>query len=144
MARQHLPVHRSFCSDIRAANEEVSLLYQELGRTGISVSKFGLGAMTFGGQTAEADSLRQLDMARDAGINLFDTAENYPTPISADTQGRSEAILGNWIAANGARDKVVIATKVAGPGNAAGDLPSANSRRFSATKKATRCCMCDC
>lgn len=98
------------------------MLYQELGRTGIPVSKYGLGVMTFGGQTAEAESLRQLDMARDAGITLFDTAENYPTPISAETQGRSEAILGAWLSAHGGRDKVVIATKVAGPGNAAGDM----------------------
>lgn len=96
--------------------------YRELGRSGLQVSAFGLGVMTFGGQTSEQDAMRQLDMALDAGITLFDTAENYPTPISADTQGRSEEILGRWIASRGMRDKVVVATKVAGPGNAAGGL----------------------
>lgn len=96
--------------------------YRELGRSGLKVSAYGLGVMTFGGQTPEADALRQLDMAHDAGITLFDTAENYPTPILPETQGRSEEILGRWIAARALRDKVVVATKVAGPGNAAGDL----------------------
>lgn len=96
--------------------------YRQLGRTGLKVSAFGLGVMTFGGQTPEEDAFRQLDMAFDAGITLFDTAENYPTPLSAETQGHSEAILGRWIAVRGLRDKVVVATKVAGPGNAAGAL----------------------
>lgn len=96
--------------------------YRQLGRSGLSVSSFGLGVMTFGGQTPEDDAFRQMDMAFAAGITLFDTAENYPTPISPGTQGRSEEILGRWIAARGLRDKVVVATKVAGPGHAAGDM----------------------
>lgn len=96
--------------------------HRQLGRSGIAVSAFGLGVMTFGGQTAEDDGFRQLDMAHDAGITLFDTAENYPTPISPESQGRSEQVLGRWIAARGVRAKVVIATKVAGPGNVAGDM----------------------
>jgi aryl-alcohol dehydrogenase-like predicted oxidoreductase len=78
--------------------------------------------MTFGGQTAQEDALRQLDLAYEAGITFFDTAENYPTPISPETQGRSEEILGHWVGSRRLRDKVVLATKVAGPGNAAGDL----------------------
>lgn len=96
--------------------------YRPLGRTGIEVSAIGLGVMTFGGQTGEDDAFRQLDMALGAGITLFDTAENYPTPIDPATQGRSEEVLGKWIAARGVRDKVVVATKVAGPGNAAGNM----------------------
>jgi aryl-alcohol dehydrogenase-like predicted oxidoreductase len=96
--------------------------YRSLGRTGIEVSAIGLGVMTFGGQTPEDDAFRQLDMALDAGITLFDTAENYPTPIDPATQGASEEVLGRWIAARGVRDRVVVATKVAGPGNAAGNL----------------------
>lgn len=96
--------------------------YRELGRSGLKVSAFGLGVMTFGGQTPEDDAIRQLDMAFDAGVTLFDTAENYPTPTGPETQGRSEEILGRWIKARGTRDKVVVATKVAGPGNAAGDM----------------------
>lgn len=98
------------------------MLYRPLGDSGLSVSAFGLGVMTFGGQTPEADALRQLDMAHAAGITLFDSAENYPTPIDPQTQGRSEEILGRWLASRGLRDRVVIATKVAGPGNAAGDM----------------------
>jgi aryl-alcohol dehydrogenase-like predicted oxidoreductase len=98
------------------------LEHRQLGRTGIAVSAFGLGAMTFGGQTPEEDAFRQLDMALDAGITLFDTAENYPTPTGPETQGRSEEVLGRWIAARGVRERVVVATKVAGPGNAAGDM----------------------
>jgi aryl-alcohol dehydrogenase-like predicted oxidoreductase len=82
----------------------------------------GLGVMTFGSQTPEDDAFRQLDMAFDVGVNLFDTAENYPAPVCAETQGRSEEILGRWIAARGLRDRVVVATKVAGPGDAAGDM----------------------
>lgn len=93
-----------------------------LGRTGLQVSAIGLGVMTFGAQTPEDDAFRQLDMAFDAGVNLFDTAENYPAPVSAETHGRSEEILGRWIAARGVRDRVVVATKVAGPGDAAGDM----------------------
>jgi aryl-alcohol dehydrogenase-like predicted oxidoreductase len=96
--------------------------YRELGRSGLKVSAFGLGVMTFGGQTREDDAKRQMDMARDAGITLFDTAENYPIPTGPETQGRSEEILGRWIASRGLRDKVVVATKVAGPGNAAGGM----------------------
>lgn len=86
------------------------------------MSAIGVGVMTFGGQTGEDDAFRQLDMALDAGVTFFDTAENYPTPIAAETQGRSEEILGRWIAARGMRGRVVVATKVAGPGNAAGNM----------------------
>ncbi len=96
--------------------------YRQLGRHDVKVSAFGLGIMTFGGQTPEDDAFQQLDLAHEAGITLFDTAENYPTPISAATQGRSEEVLGRWIASRGLRDDVTIATKVAGPGNAAGDM----------------------
>jgi aryl-alcohol dehydrogenase-like predicted oxidoreductase len=98
------------------------LEYRKLGHSGLEVSAYGLGAMTFGGQTSDADAMRQLDMAFEAGITLFDTAENYPTPTGPATQGRSEEVLGKWIASRGLRDKVVIATKVAGPGNRAGDM----------------------
>jgi aryl-alcohol dehydrogenase-like predicted oxidoreductase len=95
---------------------------RQLGRSDIRVSAMGLGVMTFGAQTPEDDAFRQLDLAFAAGVNLFDTAENYPAPVSAETQGRSEEILGRWIAARGVRDRVVVATKVAGPGNAAGEM----------------------
>jgi len=96
--------------------------YRKLGQSGIEVSAYGLGVMTFGGQTPEDDAMRQMDMAHAAGITLFDTAENYPTPTGPETQGNSERILGKWVASRGLQGKVVIATKVAGPGNAAGDM----------------------
>lgn len=103
-----------------------------LGRTEVQLSSVGLGVMNFGAQTAEDDAFRILDMAFDAGITLFDTAENYPAPVAAATQGRSEEILGRWIAARRLRDRVIVATKVAGPGNAAGDMSHirGNKRRL--------------
>ncbi len=88
-----------------------------IGRTGLTTHPFSLGTMTFGTQTPEADAHRQLDMAVEAGMNLIDTAELYPVnPIAAETCGDSEVIVGNWLAASGKRDEVLIATKVAGSG----------------------------
>jgi aryl-alcohol dehydrogenase-like predicted oxidoreductase len=90
-----------------------------LGASGIAASEWALGTMTFGNQTSEADALRQMDMALDHGITLWDTAEMYPVnPVRAETWGRSEAILGAWLASRRGRDRVVVATKVAGPRNA--------------------------
>ena len=86
-----------------------------LGRTDIMVSEWCLGTMTYGNQTPEDDAHRQIDMALDAGINFLDTAEMYPVnPIRAETVGRSEEIIGNWIAKSGRRDEIVVATKVSG------------------------------
>lgn len=96
--------------------------YRSLGRSDLKVSAVGLGVMTFGAQTSETDAFRQLDMARDAGITLFDTAENYPAPVDAATQGRSEEMLGRWLNSRGVRGCAVIATKVAGPGNGPGNM----------------------
>jgi aryl-alcohol dehydrogenase-like predicted oxidoreductase len=88
----------------------------ELGRTGIKVSEWCLGTMTYGNQTSQADAHAQMDRALAAGVNFWDTAEMYPVnPVRAETVGRSEEIIGNWFAATGRRAEVVIATKVAGP-----------------------------
>jgi aryl-alcohol dehydrogenase-like predicted oxidoreductase len=95
---------------------------RQLGRSDLRVSNVALGVMTFGAKTSEKDAFQQLDMAYAAGINLFDTAENYPAPVAAETQGRSEQILGRWISARGLRDRVIVATKVTGPGQVAGDM----------------------
>jgi aryl-alcohol dehydrogenase-like predicted oxidoreductase len=95
---------------------------RRLGDTDLFVNAGALGVMTFGAKTAQEDAFRQLDLAFGAGINLFDTAENYPAPVLAETRGRSEEILGRWIAERGTRSRVIVATKVAGPGNAAGDM----------------------
>jgi aryl-alcohol dehydrogenase-like predicted oxidoreductase len=90
--------------------------YRELGRTGVKVSRLCLGTMTFGEQNSEAEGHAQLDYAFDRGINIFDAAEIYPVPPKPETQGRSEAIIGTWLAARKRRDKVMIATKVVGRG----------------------------
>ncbi|MEM7399321.1 MAG: aldo/keto reductase, partial [Pseudomonadota bacterium] len=88
--------------------------YRELGRTGQKVSALTLGTMTFGEQNTEAEGHEQMDYALDQGINLFDAAEIYPIPPKAATQGATEEIVGTWLASRKARDKVLIATKVAG------------------------------
>lgn len=86
-----------------------------LGRTDIMVSDWCLGTMTYGNQTPQDDAHRQIDMALDAGINFVDTAEMYPVnPISAETVGNSERVIGEWIKATGRCDDVVVATKVSG------------------------------
>ncbi len=72
--------------------------------------------MTFGEQNSEAEAHEQLDRAVAFGINFIDTAEMYPVPPKAETQGRTEAYIGSWLNARGARDDVIIATKAAGPG----------------------------
>ncbi len=88
--------------------------YRELGRTGVNVSALTLGTMTFGEQNTEAEGHAQMDYAVDSGINIFDAAEIYPIPPKPETQGRTEEVIGTWLAARKNRDKVLIATKVAG------------------------------
>ena len=87
----------------------------ELGRTGIQVSDWCLGTMTFSTQTPFADAHRQIDMCLDAGINFLDTAEMYPVnPVRKETVGNSERCIGEWLKSSGRRDEVVIATKAGG------------------------------
>jgi aryl-alcohol dehydrogenase-like predicted oxidoreductase len=90
--------------------------YRELGRSGVKVSALCLGTMTFGEQNSEAEGHAQLDYAFARGINFVDAAEIYPVPPKPETQGRTEAIIGTWLAARRQRDKMMIATKVAGRG----------------------------
>lgn len=87
-----------------------------LGRSGVAVSDICLGTMTFGRATPAQDAFRQMDLAVDAGITFFDCAEMYPVPARADTLGRSEQVIGEWLSQSGKRDQVQIATKVSGPG----------------------------
>ena len=89
--------------------------YQQLGQTDLKVSNLALGTMTFGQQNSEAEAHAQLDCAIDAGINLIDTAEMYPVPPMAQTQGKTETYIGSWLKSRGYRNRVIIATKVAGP-----------------------------
>lgn len=92
--------------------------YRPLGRTGIHVSEICLGTMTWGSQNNQGEANAQLDRAVAAGVNFIDTAELYPTtPRSAETTGKTEEIVGNWLAGQADRDKLVVATKVTGEGN---------------------------
>lgn len=89
--------------------------YRRLGRSDIEVSNICLGSMTWGEQNSEAEGFAQMDFAVDQGINFIDTAEMYAAPPRRETCGRSEEIIGNWLAARGGRDRLVLATKIAGP-----------------------------
>ncbi|MGD1982372.1 MAG: NADP(H)-dependent aldo-keto reductase [Chromatiaceae bacterium] len=90
--------------------------YRPLSDTGQNVSIICLGTMTFGEQNSEGEAFEQLDLALDSGVNFIDAAEMYPVPPRAETMGRTESIIGRWMAQRGCRDRVVLATKVAGPG----------------------------
>jgi aryl-alcohol dehydrogenase-like predicted oxidoreductase len=100
----------------RITTSEDGMEYRTLGRTDLKVSLICLGTMTWGSQNSEAEAHEQLDYAIAQGVNFIDTAEGYPvTPVAADTQFLTETYIGNWIAARGRRDDIVLATKVAGP-----------------------------
>ena len=86
--------------------------YRQLGRSDIRVSQLCLGTMTWGEQNTEAEAHEQLDYAIASSINFIDTAELYPVPPKAETQGRTEEYLGSWLAKRGERDKLIIASKV--------------------------------
>lgn len=88
-----------------------------LGRTGLIVSELCLGSMTWGTQNSEAEGHAQIDRALLAGINFIDTAEMYPVnPLSRETQGRTEEVIGTWFARTGRRNDVILATKHSGAG----------------------------
>ncbi len=90
--------------------------YKQLGASNLQVSTICLGTMTFGEQNSEAEAHQQLDFAIAAGINFIDTAEMYPVPPKAETQGKTEDYIGTWLKKNSAlRDRLIIATKVVGP-----------------------------
>jgi aryl-alcohol dehydrogenase-like predicted oxidoreductase len=92
------------------------MIYTTLGNTDVKVSKICLGTMTWGEQNTEADGHEQMDYAFEKGINFFDTAEMYSVPAKPETYGRTEEIIGTWLKKTGNRDKIVLATKAAGPG----------------------------
>lgn len=84
--------------------------YKKLGRTGLNVSRLCLGTMNFGSGTSKEESFKIMDAALDAGINFFDTANNYG--FLSNNQGITETIMGEWFAQGGGRrEKVVLATK---------------------------------
>lgn len=92
--------------------------FRTLGRTGIKVSRLCLGTMTWGGQNSEAEAHRQIEVALDAGVNFFDTAESYSIPPSAESYGCTETMIGNWLRMPGNRARVVLASKISGGGQA--------------------------
>lgn len=88
-----------------------------LGTSGLTVSRLCLGTMTWGSQNTETEAHAQADMAVDHGVTFWDTAEMYPTnPVRPETVGRTEEIIGAWLAARGGCDRLVLATKITGKG----------------------------
>jgi len=90
--------------------------YRKLGNTDIDVSVICLGTMTWGEQNTQPEAFAQMDYALEQGVNFFDTAELYSIPPKAATYGRTEEIIGNWLAQHGTRERIVLASKIAGPG----------------------------
>lgn len=91
--------------------------YRQLSTTDTRVSLACLGTMSFGAHVDEATSRDVMSASLEMGINFFDTAEIYAIPPTPETYGDTERIIGRWMKATGTRDQIVLATKVAGPGN---------------------------
>jgi len=89
--------------------------YNQLGESALKVSEICLGTMTYGQQNTIEDAHQQLNYAITQGVNFIDAAEMYPVPARAETQGRTEAYIGEWLK-HQQRDQLIIATKIAGPG----------------------------
>lgn len=88
--------------------------YRKLGNTAIDVSEICLGTMTWGIQNTQQDAFDQLNYSLEKGINFIDTAEIYPVPIDANKWGTTDRYIGEWFKQTGKRDKVILASKVAG------------------------------
>ena len=91
--------------------------YNYLPDTNIKVSKICLGTMTWGRQNTQEEAFEQMNFSLENGVNFFDTAELYPVPATPDKYADTEKIIGNWFSKTGNRDKVILATKIAGPGD---------------------------
>ena len=90
--------------------------YKKLGNTGIEVSTICLGTMTWGEQNTQEEGFEQMNYALDQGVNFWDTAELYAIPPKKNTYGKTEEIIGNWFKNTKNREKVILATKISGPG----------------------------
>ena len=90
--------------------------YRKLGKTEVKVSVICLGTMTWGEQNTRAEAFGQMDYAIAQGVNFFDAAELYPIPPRSDTYGQTETIIGEWLKKTGNRERIVLASKIAGPG----------------------------
>jgi aryl-alcohol dehydrogenase-like predicted oxidoreductase len=90
--------------------------FKKLGTTNIDVSLICLGTMTWGTQNSEKDAFEQMDYSLDQGINFFDTAEIYSVPPTPESYGKTEKMIGNWFEKRKNREKIILASKVAGHG----------------------------
>ena len=90
--------------------------FKKLGNTDLDVSLICLGTMTWGTQNTEKDAFQQMDYSISQGVNFFDTAEIYSVPPTAASYGKTEIMIGNWFEKRKNRDKIILATKIAGPG----------------------------
>ena len=90
--------------------------FKKLGNTNLDVSLICLGTMTWGEQNTQEEGFEQMDYAIEKGINFFDTAELYAIPPKEKTYGKTEEIIGNWFRLRKNRDKIILASKIAGPG----------------------------
>jgi aryl-alcohol dehydrogenase-like predicted oxidoreductase len=105
-----------------------NMQYKALGQSGILVPEICLGTMTFGEQNTQAEGFAQLDYALAHGINFWDTAEMYPVPPKPETQGSTEQVIGNWLAQHGGRDKIILASKIAGPSQGGSQIRNGQTR----------------
>ncbi|XP_062215190.1 uncharacterized protein LOC133915849 [Phragmites australis] len=103
---------RRIRSQVRA-QAQAQLQYRKLGDSDLLISEVTLGTMTFGEQNTEKEAHDMLSYSFDQGINILDTAEIYPVPVNKETQGRTDLYIGRWMQSM-PRDKVILATKVAG------------------------------
>ena len=90
--------------------------FKKLGNTNLDVSLICLGTMNMGEQNTQEESFEQMDYSLEKGVNFFDTAEVYSVPPKEETQGKTEEIIGNWFVERKNRKKVILATKIVGPG----------------------------
>jgi aryl-alcohol dehydrogenase-like predicted oxidoreductase len=90
--------------------------FKKLGNTDLKVSTICLGTMTWGEQNSQKEAFEQMNYALNCGVNFFDVAEIYPSPCKKETYGETERIIGNWFNQKKNRDKVILTSKIAGPG----------------------------
>ncbi len=90
--------------------------FRKLGTTDLDVSLICLGTMTWGTQNTEKEAFEQMDYSVSKGVNFFDTAEIYSVPPNSDSYGKTEIMIGNWFEKRKNREKIILASKVAGPG----------------------------
>lgn len=102
--------------------------FKPLADTGILLPEICLGTMTFGEQNTQEEAFEQLDYALDQGLYFWDTAEMYPVPPKPETQGATERIIGNWLASRGGRDKLFLASKIAGPSQGGSHIRDGQTR----------------